>query len=81
MVDLYRREIGSVIIEGGSQTLNSFIQLDLWDETRVFTSPRQFKEGIDAPRIGVAPTNLEEVEGDKLTYYFNTKTTDNWQKN
>jgi len=47
--DLFKRNIQSVIVEGGAQTLQLFMDANLWDEARVFTSPRTFGEGIKAP--------------------------------
>lgn len=58
MQDLYSKKIQSVIVEGGAQLLKSFIQADLWDEARIFTSPQRFLEGIPAPQIrGVTQEN------------------------
>lgn len=39
--DLYARNIQSVIIEGGAQTLQLFLDGGWWDEARVFTSDRK----------------------------------------
>jgi diaminohydroxyphosphoribosylaminopyrimidine deaminase / 5-amino-6-(5-phosphoribosylamino)uracil reductase len=49
--DLYHRKISSIIIEGGAKTLQDFIDLDLWDEARVFTSENTFEKGISAPKL------------------------------
>ena len=49
--NLYSRKIQSVIVEGGGQMLNSFIDSGLWDEARIFISPKKFTTGIAAPRI------------------------------
>lgn len=49
--DLYKRKIQSVMIEGGSQTLQLFIDAGLWDEARIFTSSRSFGTGIAAPSL------------------------------
>lgn len=46
---LYRHQIQSVIIEGGTKTLQTFIDTDLWDEARVFTGALFLKDGIKAP--------------------------------
>jgi len=78
---LYTRNIGSVIIEGGSKVLSQFIELGLWDEARVFTSNQLFVEGINAPKLPEAPTKKKEINEDELSYYFNSKTTSHWQKN
>lgn len=81
LVDLYQREIGSLIIEGGSKVLNNFIKLSLWDEARVFSSDQEFINGIIAPEMKEKIDRIEQVENDELAYYYNSKTTKHWQKN
>lgn len=49
--DLYKRNIQSVMVEGGSQTLQQFIDVGLWDEACVFRSTQSFGKGISAPAI------------------------------
>ena len=44
----------SVFVEGGSRTLQGFIDAGLWDEARVFESTKVFGSGIPAPTLGVA---------------------------
>ncbi len=78
--DLYKREIGSLIIEGGSQLLNTFIKLGMWDEAKIFTSNQKFGEGINASIINEEVCFTEEIGHDKLNYYFNSKTKKHWQK-
>lgn len=74
--DLHRRGLHSVIAEGGAALLNQLVQLNLWDEARVFISPQEFEEGIAAPKLsGLAGEEL--VDNDKLLIYKNKK----WQKN
>ncbi len=68
---LYERKIQSVIIEGGTQVLNSFINENCWDEARIFTSDQKFEEGIQAPSITGRLVNTENIFGDKLTIYKN----------
>ncbi len=48
---LQKHQIQSVIIEGGLQTLQSFIDADLWDEARVFVGGNEFEYGVEAPVI------------------------------
>lgn len=48
---LYQHQIQSVIIEGGRQTLQTFIDANLWDEARVFVGSIKFKEGTQAPTL------------------------------
>ncbi len=44
-------EIQSVIVEGGKLLLDSLFREGLWDEARVFISPRTFGKGIRSPEI------------------------------
>ena len=46
---LHNHNIQSVIIEGGRQTLQTFIDENLWDEAKVFIGGNVFKNGIKAP--------------------------------
>ncbi len=55
---LYKYNIQSVIIEGGLQTLQTFIDENLWDEARVFSGKMIFGKGINAPLI--SKTNFEK---------------------
>lgn len=68
---LYNRGIASVIIEGGAQVLNSFIEKGLWDEARIFTSPVKLGTGKQVlPLIGQI---LEEsrIGDDRLQVLLN----------
>lgn len=48
---LHNRNINSVIIEGGLQTLQTFINENLWDEARVFIGSSEFKTGTKSPNL------------------------------
>ncbi|ASB51065.1 bifunctional diaminohydroxyphosphoribosylaminopyrimidine deaminase/5-amino-6-(5-phosphoribosylamino)uracil reductase RibD [Alkalitalea saponilacus] len=69
--ELYKRDIQSVIIEGGAQLLNAFIEMGLWDEARVFVGNRWFQRGIKAPRINVVPLMHERFDESDLFVYRN----------
>ena len=49
MEQLHKLEIHSVIIEGGSLTLQQFINSNCWDEARVFQSDALLKDGVMSP--------------------------------
>ena len=68
--DLQSRNIQSLIIEGGAATLNSFIELGLWDEARVFRAETCFGDGIKAPQLLNAEFDSKEnIMGDTLSYF------------
>ena len=48
---LIKRNILSIIIEGGEKVLNSFIEKNLWDEARIFDGDKFFGSGVNAPKI------------------------------
>lgn len=51
MDELYQRDILSVIVEGGSELLTSFLSIGLWDEAFVYTGNQFFGKGVAAPHI------------------------------
>ncbi len=69
MTELYKRNIQSVIVEGGAKLLNSFIEQGLWDEARVFSSGLKIKEGVKAPEFSYKATSKIKVGNDTLTKY------------
>lgn len=68
---LYQHELQSVIIEGGTKTIQTFINAGLWDEARVFTGKIQFKKGIAAPKQEGILKSEEMINGDQLKIYTN----------
>jgi diaminohydroxyphosphoribosylaminopyrimidine deaminase / 5-amino-6-(5-phosphoribosylamino)uracil reductase len=69
VADLFKRNIQSVVIEGGATTLQQFINGNLWDEARVFTSDQEFGSGIPAPQFHGNLISHESVFNDTLTLY------------
>ncbi|WP_084399460.1 bifunctional diaminohydroxyphosphoribosylaminopyrimidine deaminase/5-amino-6-(5-phosphoribosylamino)uracil reductase RibD [Pseudotamlana agarivorans] len=68
---LFNMEINSVIIEGGAQTLQTFIDENLWDEARVFTGPVHLQKGTKAPRFSGQLIHEENIISDTLKIYNN----------
>lgn len=66
MDELYRREILSVIVEGGSELLNSFLKLNLWDEAFVYTGNQFFGKGVAAPNISGKVIAYRKLDDCKL---------------
>jgi diaminohydroxyphosphoribosylaminopyrimidine deaminase/5-amino-6-(5-phosphoribosylamino)uracil reductase len=69
--ELHKRGIQSIIIEGGAQTLNTFINSNLWDEARVFTSKKTLVKGVQSPVIQHVINKTGSVSDDTLNHYFN----------
>jgi len=68
---LYQHELQSLIIEGGTKTLQTFIDAGLWDEARVFSGKIQFKNGLEAPKLKGTLKSDIMIDGDQLKIYTN----------
>jgi diaminohydroxyphosphoribosylaminopyrimidine deaminase/5-amino-6-(5-phosphoribosylamino)uracil reductase len=67
---VYRLGLQSIIIEGGRQTLQTFIDDRLWDEARVFVSDTILEKGIPAPQLNrIGKTT--KIKTDQLTLILN----------
>ena len=68
---LQKHNIQSVIIEGGTQTLQTFINANLWDEAKVFTGKSLFKNGVEAPDFNGKLNKQIYIGNDVLKTYIN----------
>ena len=68
---LHQQNINSIIIEGGSKTLQLFIDEKLWDEARIFKGKIDFKDGVKAPKFSGSLTSEEKILDDTLRIYKN----------
>ena len=67
---LSKYQIQSLIVEGGTQTLQSFIDEKLWDEAMVFVGNTSFVKGVRSPII-TKEFKEEFIESDVLKRYTN----------
>lgn len=64
----FKHHISSVIVEGGTNTIYNFMNINAWDETRIFVNPnKKFEHGISAPDIPFIQTTPAKI-GDDLLY-------------
>lgn len=64
--------IQSIIIEGGSQTINQFVDAALWDEARIFKGEVILKEGIKSVELkNAVQISTQKIQNNILTYYKN----------
>ncbi len=68
---LYIKKIQSVIIEGGKQLLDTFIDEDMWDEAYRFIGNKKFKSGINAPVLMKPINKTVKFDSDNLLVYKN----------
>jgi len=68
---MFTHNIQSVIIEGGSQTLQTFIDANLWDEAFIFIGNTTFGSGIKSPKFIGDLISEEKIKQDILQIYKN----------
>ncbi|GGZ67443.1 bifunctional diaminohydroxyphosphoribosylaminopyrimidine deaminase/5-amino-6-(5-phosphoribosylamino)uracil reductase RibD [Algibacter mikhailovii] len=68
---LYDKNINSLIVEGGTKTLQSFIDENLWDEARVFIGNTAFNSGVIAPKLSGHLVSEVSILNDSLKTYLN----------
>ncbi|MDI6833080.1 MAG: bifunctional diaminohydroxyphosphoribosylaminopyrimidine deaminase/5-amino-6-(5-phosphoribosylamino)uracil reductase RibD, partial [Bacteroidales bacterium] len=62
--------ITSILIEGGSQLLNTFINREQWDEARVIVGNKVFGQGVRAPIISRHTSiDIENIDDDRIIHY------------
>jgi diaminohydroxyphosphoribosylaminopyrimidine deaminase / 5-amino-6-(5-phosphoribosylamino)uracil reductase len=73
---LYQLKIQSVLVEGGAQLLQSFIDEGMWDEIRIITNNELVvPRGLPAPRMQSGRLlHQETLFSDTLQYFVNPQT-------
>ena len=67
---LYKMNIQSIIVEGGTKTINHFLSNNLWDSIRVFKSSKNITDGIKSPDLDFSKFSKSEI-GDDILFEIN----------
>lgn len=68
---LYKRNIQSVFVEGGTKLINSLFHKNLWDEARIFTGNKFFHSGVKAPDIKGTRISTDNFDDSNLFVLYN----------
>lgn len=68
---LYKKGLQSLIVEGGTKTIQSFIDANLWDEAIVFVGRKTFRQGVKAPSLNGVAIRNSTIKDDSLTIFKN----------
>jgi len=68
--ELYNRNVYSILVEGGKQLIQSFIDQNLWDEYRVLKAPIVLGTGIKAPLLQAQISQEYRLGEDSITYGY-----------
>ena len=71
--ELFKRNIQSVLVEGGSRTLQYFIIDNVWDEARVIVGDVKFGDGIKAPVMNKVPSRAHQFSNRDTIYYYHRR--------
>ncbi len=62
--------ITSILVEGGSQLLNTFISREQWDEAKLIVGNKVFGEGVRAPIISqYTHIDIDNIDNDRIIHY------------
>lgn len=67
---LYERGIQTLLVEGGTRLLNSFLDSGLWDEIRIERPATKLCSGIPAPTVRNKPDKSETIGTSTVDYYY-----------
>jgi diaminohydroxyphosphoribosylaminopyrimidine deaminase / 5-amino-6-(5-phosphoribosylamino)uracil reductase len=70
---LYQRKIQSVIIEGGAILLQSFIDLELYDEAVILKTQKLLGEGITAPKFDKNAVSIKNLGDNEIYFSYKTR--------
>jgi diaminohydroxyphosphoribosylaminopyrimidine deaminase/5-amino-6-(5-phosphoribosylamino)uracil reductase len=68
----FKLNLQSILVEGGTTLLHSFIGAGLWDEARVIVNDQVVSKGTDAPLLkNSRPRTIKKISSDTLYHYTN----------
>lgn len=68
----YNNQIQSILVEGGTQLLQSFINENLWNEARIITNEKLYvQNGVAAPKLSGSLQSSTHIFDDRIDFYTN----------
>jgi diaminohydroxyphosphoribosylaminopyrimidine deaminase/5-amino-6-(5-phosphoribosylamino)uracil reductase len=66
---LYKRDIQSLLVEGGKLLIDEFLKRGIWDEARVLIGNKEFIKGVPAPSMAAEPDSQFEFSNSTIKIY------------
>ena len=66
---LFERGIHSVLVEGGIQVIQAFIDSELWDEAIIIESNKSWNNGRKAPKFNRTPSLVKQSYDDNISFF------------
>ena len=76
LAELQRRQLRSILVEGGGELLGHFIRSGLWDEAREIVGEVLMLQGTRAPRMGMLPQRSFTSGSDRIHLHTRSSTPD-----
>jgi len=73
LAELQRRQVPSLLVEGGAITLNVFLEQGKWDEARVIEGGVRFGAGTRAPLLTTKPRVLIDHSTDRIALHIDPR--------
>ncbi|MEZ4992084.1 MAG: bifunctional diaminohydroxyphosphoribosylaminopyrimidine deaminase/5-amino-6-(5-phosphoribosylamino)uracil reductase RibD [Saprospiraceae bacterium] len=70
LADLQEKKVQTLMVEGGAQLLEWFLEQEKWDEARVIHTPHYLPEGLKAPVFNSAPEQTFQLQSDRLEVFY-----------
>ncbi len=70
LIQLHRRPVRSLLVEGGGELLRHFIERGIWDEARVITCTPFLRKGTEAPAFDSPLARSLSLTGDRIDLYM-----------
>ena len=67
---LFKNGFNSLLVEGGTNTLQQFIDQQLWDEANIYISQKDFLQGVEAPSIFGQEKSSIKINEDQLKVFY-----------
>jgi diaminohydroxyphosphoribosylaminopyrimidine deaminase/5-amino-6-(5-phosphoribosylamino)uracil reductase len=66
---LLERGVHSVLVEGGIQVIQAFLDAELWDEAIIIESNKSWNNGRKAPKINRIPSFFKQAYDDNISFF------------
>ncbi|MBK8338614.1 MAG: bifunctional diaminohydroxyphosphoribosylaminopyrimidine deaminase/5-amino-6-(5-phosphoribosylamino)uracil reductase RibD [Flavobacteriales bacterium] len=76
--ELHRRQVRSVLVEGGAALIGHFLRSGLWHEARVITGAVFFEQGTVAPVLTDPPQRSWRSSNDRIDLQMNQSPESKW---
>ena len=70
LTELYNRKIQTLLVEGGSMLLQSFIDAELWDEIYIEHARTKLYEGVESPRVSSGHVSVFFSRGSSTIQHY-----------